>query len=993
MSYNYSEISVLPQRRLSFKSNLQRGGLKFKKPLPKPDINLEEYPVDTDEDPPNDETTEETETTGETDETTEEETTKDEETTKETTKEEEPKKKLSFKRERQPVQFDEDGIPIATKSNVDRMSERDLMEFCPKWTLDKINPLIVELADYVNIPMSSSKPDKCRALLKYKKDHPRGTQTKQIDYTDTYESFNWRPESKIEYKNNTFELQHSMKFRQFIIEMFQHLRLTDKNMYLNRVDPDDDTSTMKYQQFPQEYLDPMTPFRSLLLYHGLGSGKTKTAVETSTRFLNNNMKVLVLVPGALRLNFITELYTWGSQKHGVGIKNYKQLQGSAKIQAEKAASKVIQHYYDILTYNEKGVYDKLNRLTNPTTGQLENRLIIVDEIHNLVSRMSKVTNLSRQVYHFLMDKLYNCKLLVMSGTPLLNDAYELGVLFNILNGKFRLPNRDTYTLFQENPEEFNDKFVNIYDKSVINGHLFKRRINGKVSYYAGTTDKKGMAETIKHPIQKLEMSDHQFELYLQERYLETRKEKKGSKKEAGASGSAFRTYSRMVCNFAFPSNIIRPKPVSSRDTHLFEKYKSREIDTTNLEDIQDEYDTTKIEDSAIKQDSTDQNKTSSIFDTKKGLTKKQREETYIKLLQEALEALEEQADEVFPPALMKEYGPKMAKIYENITTQTGKDGLIYIYTEFRILEGVRIMGSLLQYHGYNKVDYTDINSFQDFKRKYPHDPKKPQPRYGIISSDEDSKQRKVLLEIYNHPENAHGEYIKVIMGTAASSEGISLLRVRQIHIMEPYWNMVRNDQVIGRGVRYKSHLDLPEDEQNVHIYQYQMTLTQDQTQQAIEYLNNPKESDTSDEHIYKLAMTKDVINRQFLKMIKESAIDCGLNYLMNTKLDPDLQCLDVPPDLGKYMYMPDINQDPEDQNYMKNIKFEEYLVSPIKFNNITYGYKANPNGKPLLSPPSIVHENNVYYNILTLYNYEMLKSGVEVKEKYYVIGTNILINA
>ena len=45
------------------------------------------------------------------------------------------------------LEFDEDGLAVATKENVDRMSERDLMEFCPKWNLDKINPLIVQMAE------------------------------------------------------------------------------------------------------------------------------------------------------------------------------------------------------------------------------------------------------------------------------------------------------------------------------------------------------------------------------------------------------------------------------------------------------------------------------------------------------------------------------------------------------------------------------------------------------------------------------------------------------------------------------------------------------------------------------------------------------------------------------------------------------------------------------------------------------------------------------
>ena len=37
------------------------------------------------------------------------------------------------------------------------------------------------------------------------------------------------------------------------------------------------------------------------------------------------------------------------------------------------------------------------------------------------------------------------------------------------------------------------------------------------------------------------------------------------------------------------------------------------------------------------------------------------------------------------------------------------------------------------------------------------------------------------------------------MITQSGSEGISLKNVRQVHLLEPYWNMIRMDQVIGRA--------------------------------------------------------------------------------------------------------------------------------------------------------------------------------------------------
>lgn len=902
------------------------------------------------------------------------------------------KKPLKFKN-KGPIQFGPDGLPIASHDNLDRMTEDEVSKFCSVWTVEKhLNPLMVQMADYISVAMSAPKSEKCAALVKYKQDFPSGARKqKQISYENAYESFNWRKETAVSFRGKSWVLPHSTDFKSEIMSRYSEYQLSDKDIQLNRVDPNDPNGVMKYQEIVGQLVDPRTPYRGQLVFHGLGSGKTRTAIEAANRFIRDNKKILVLLPGSLRSNFIVELFNYGSVEHGIGIENYKTLKDSDRQQKEKAASSVIKHYFDILTYNERGVYDKLKALTNPETGNLENRLIIVDEIHNLVSRMSKATNLSRQVYHFLMDRTYNCKMLLLSGTPLLNDAYELGVLFNILRGKFRTP-QGNYTLFPENEEDFNDKFVNIYDKSVVNQQLFKRRVSGLISYYAGTTDKKGMPEEIEHPVEKLPMSDHQFQLYIVERMNESKKESKKSKRRntGEATGSAFRTYSRMVCNFSFPKGIVRPKPISARDIKTYQKYANQRIDTSklDLDDVQDEIDPSKLEGFKSPRAIRDEEEEDVFSGKERVLTKKQREETYALLLAEALIELENMADSVFAKERLPEYSPKMFKIYDNMENAPGNEGLIYIYTEFRILEGVRIMGSVLKYNGYEKTDYTGINTFDDFKKKY----KAGQKRYGIISSDEDSKQRKILLEVFNHPENAHGEYIKCIMGTSASSEGINLKRVRQIHIMEPYWNMVRNNQVKGRGVRFGSHLDLPADEQNVHVYSYQITLTGSQQREIIDLLDNPKEANSTDEHIHRLALSKDVINSQFLKMIKEAAVDCGLNFLMNIKRDPDLQCLDIPKEVGTYMYLPDINDDPEDQEFMKSIKYEEYIVGKLQMGETVFGYKAHPTGRPILDPPSIVHNNKTYHQVLTLYDFDLLNSGIEVKKRYYVVGTDIVIN-
>jgi Type III restriction enzyme, res subunit/Helicase conserved C-terminal domain len=857
------------------------------------------------------------------------------------------------------LEFDKFGIPKPTKNNLLLMSLEDLEKVCKSsWNLSThINPLLIELSDELTVHKKASKLDKCMALFNYRKN----TTKKKITHLDKndYENFAWSNDTELSFREKIWILQNSTSFKQFINNHFIKYRLNDtgKNLLVH----DDPSSPYLYQQSVVDYLSPNTPYRSLLAYHGLGSGKTRTSILLSSQFIKDDKKILVLLPGALRNTFIEQLYNWGIE--GIKIPNLDKLSPDERKIQENASNKIISHYYDILTYNEAGLYEKLRMLLSPK-GLLENKLIIIDEIHDFVSRMSKPTNLSRKVYHFLMDKTKNCKFLGLSGTPLLNSAHELGILFNILRGKMK----NDLTLYPETEEAFNDLFVNYYDRSITNSYLFKRRLSGLISYYAGSPDFSIMPEKIHMPTVELTMSDHQYQLYLQERYLESKGERKKTKNdEISSSGSAFRTYSRLVSNFSFPPDIERPKPISSRDFKLHKKYNNYHPKFISPEDVIDE-----IDNIDVTIEKTDEEGESS-------LSKKQRQLTYLNMLDEAYGLLI--SKDYFTDANLKIYSPKFLHMLQNIKSGEGHQGLIYIYTEFRMLEGVRIFGAILEHHGYTAIDLSTIHSIDDLK---------PGLRYGIISSNENAPQRKILQNIFRNIKNAHGEYIKIILGTSASSQGINLKYVTQVHVTEEYWNKIREEQVEGRAARIGSHTDLPKSEQKVYIYKYRMLLSTSQQKDIVPKLDNNKEIVSTELYIHNLATTKQLINQQFLKMLKESSFDCNLNYLVNSKLDPDFICLDIPESTGKYIYLPDIAQDPLDNEYQKTIKYETYLPAKRTINKIDYGFKVDTSGKPILTDITI---NKLFYpQVIVLYDYNLLKNGIENKKKYFIIGTNKLID-
>ena len=69
-----------------------------------------------------------------------------------------------------------------------------------------------------------------------------------------------------------------------------------------------------------------------------------------------------------------------------------------------------------------------------------------------------------------------------------------------------------------------------------------------------------------------------------------------------------------------------------------------------------------------------------------------------------------------------------------------------------------------------------------------------------------NKLKKQLLKDYGEDQNLHGKIIKVFLTTRSGAEGVDLKHIRQIHIMEPYWQPVLIKQIIGRGVRFESHI-------------------------------------------------------------------------------------------------------------------------------------------------------------------------------------------
>ena len=81
-----------------------------------------------------------------------------------------------------------------------------------------------------------------------------------------------------------------------------------------------------------------------------------------------------------------------------------------------------------------------------------NSFVLIDEIHNFISRIVNGSKLGRAIYNNLM-MAENCKLILLSGTPIINNPYEIATLINLLRGPMIIYN---YNLLKTSIEPTNE---------------------------------------------------------------------------------------------------------------------------------------------------------------------------------------------------------------------------------------------------------------------------------------------------------------------------------------------------------------------------------------------------------------------------------------------------------------------------------------------------------------------------------------------------------
>lgn len=198
------------------------------------------------------------------------------------------------------------------------------------------------------------------------------------------------------------------------------------------------------------------------------------------------------------------------------------------------------------------------------------------------------------------------------------------------------------------------------------------------------------------------------------------------------------------------------------------------------------------------------------------------------------------------------------KFYQILKRVFKSSGTIFIYSNFKEYGGLMTFIKILEFHGF-------LNFLEHGAGKN---------RFAVWSGNESIEQKEKLKNVFNSFDNVNGSKIKLILGSPAIKEGVTLLRVRSVHIIEPYWNMARIEQVIGRAIRFCSHKDIEKSKRNVKVYIYIATLPNNIKKKELKDIPNKIDRTiTIDEHIYNMAIVKKNLIDKFEDVIKKSAID------------------------------------------------------------------------------------------------------------------------
>ena len=737
------------------------------------------------------------------------------------------------------------------------------------------NSLLVKMWNFINNEGKSLSNKELKSLNQcIETNSIKNKETSTSDYNKVLypyvgsKNFSSKIANKKEFEHTRYKIRNTSDFKNIV-------------NISNKICNNTEFELSSHQMFIRNFMSFQTPYNSLLLFHGLGTGKTCSSINVCEEMrmyfnqLNIKKKIIIVAQPNVQENYKIQLFDESKLKLINGSWNLKSctgnkflkeinpmnMKGLTKEKVIYQIKKIIKESYLFMGHqqfaNKIGLL--INKYKNDPDGkkkkikaiqnEFSNTLLVIDEVHNVrnVEGLStKSFKRTSQNYLDLVKYSNNMKLLLLTATPMFNDHIEIIWLLNLMNLN---DNR-----FEINVNEIFDKNGNFLIKKGkhVGEELLKQKLYGYVSFIQGEDpfnfplkiypsnssnndiNKNGLRNMKKHKfkypsyqlnnlkikksIEYLDlyvnnMSEYQKKVYfmyiehLKETNISLRKEKEGI--QYTLLGGPLQLLNVTYPNEEFDNH----KKKYSKYNDLFGDKGLKNICKSPLKKWYNiEYKNKIVE------------KYGRVFSNKEN-------------------------------GSLKKYSPKLNSFIEILDKS---DGIIMIYSQF-IGGGCIPIGLALEEAGYD--NYLSTNLF----KKRPIKEKKG--KYMMITGDKKLTPKKDLikaLSICNSKENAKGEKIKVIIISKAGSEGIDFKNIRQIHILEPWYNLNRIGQIEGRGVRNLSHCFLPFKERNVMVFLHCL------------HTNN-KSHESIDFYIYRHAEQKAIKIGKISRILKELAVDCLLN--------------------------------------------------------------------------------------------------------------------
>ena len=785
-----------------------------------------------------------------------------------------------------------------------------------------------------------------------------------------------------------------------------------------------DFELQPHQAFVKNFLSFQTPYSSLLLYHGLGSGKTCSAIGVCEEMrdymkqMGTTKRIIIVASENVQDNFKLQLFDERKLKLVDGLWNIRactgnkllkeinpmNMKGMTKDKVMSQIKNLINTYYIFLgyiqfanyiiktmNYNEevekqkykkdeqqrkKGDKSKIqmlkdvkielnNRIIRRLRNEFDNRLIVIDEVHNIRKTDDNENKKVSINLELLVKSALNMRFLLLSATPMYNSYKEMIWLLNLMNTNDRRGRIEVRDIFKKTGD-FKDG----------GEELLTRKSTGYISFVRGENPytfpyrvyptefaKEHTFPAIKYPLYQMNLKKIKHED--KKRVLSLYLTKIG---ECGNCGKCqYCAYKYIIYNLRNKKFSITTKTGIVRDMPNFENMESfgytllqtplesliisypiqglkSALDEIPQESLSEDFSQSFSESSSLEneneeeeeqsnnplsvkssfserkdseeivmnpkikkpliiQESSSSNKSETkekdnpIFNSTKGgkgpsidshqLTGKIGLERMMNYVDEKSPPVKgdfeykkstlEQYGKIFSREQIGNYSSKIKSILDNIINEeTGKvsDGVILIYSQY-IDSGLIPMALALEEMGFTRygqgvkplfknkptevVDVTTMKAPQDKKKFMP-------ARYAMITGETRlSPNNDFEVKGLTGEDNKDGHKIKVVLISKAGSEGIDLKFIRQVHILEPWYNMNRIEQIIGRAVRNFSHKDLPFEKRNVEIFMYG-TILGDNKEEA------------ADLYVYRVAEYKAIQIGKVTRVLKETAVDCIINH-------------------------------------------------------------------------------------------------------------------